>query len=201
METPEKAEQVTIGKVVTRKKPLGKRFTETFLGGDAKSVMHYIVQEVVLPAVKDAVVDAGSQFIERMIFGENRSARSRAASRWGTVGTYTNYQAMSQPSRSAANFQTVNNPQRTISRQAKASHNFSEIILSSRAEAEMVLDKLQDRVNKYEQATVNDLYDLVGITGDFTDEKYGWTDLTSANVRRLRSDQYLLDLPSPIQLD
>ena len=36
-----------------------------------------------------------------------------------------------------------------------------------------------------------DLYDLVGINGSYTDNKYGWTHLRSTDVQRVR-DGYLL---------
>jgi hypothetical protein len=49
-------------------------------------------------------------------------------------------------------------------------------------------------VSQYEQATVNDLYELVGVSGNFTDENYGWTDIRGAGITRIRGG-YLLDLP------
>lgn len=73
-------------------------------------------------------------------------------------------------------------------------HDFSDIILASRADAEEVLDRLRDLVSQYDVATVNDLYDLVGLTGEFTDDKWGWTDLRTASVRVVRGG-YLLNLP------
>ena len=45
-----------------------------------------------------------------------------------------------------------------------------------------------------------DLYDMVNITGDYTDTKWGWYDLRGAGVERIRSG-YLLDLPRPVPLD
>jgi hypothetical protein len=52
----------------------------------------------------------------------------------------------------------------------------------------------------YGQASISDLYELVGITANFTDNKWGWTDLRSSSVSRAR-DGYLLNLPRPILLD
>jgi hypothetical protein len=81
-----------------------------------------------------------------------------------------------------------------MSRQQRAQHDFSDIILASRADAEDVLDRLRDLINQYEMATVSDLYDLVGLTGEFTDDKWGWYDLRSAAVQAVRGG-YLLRLP------
>ena len=87
-----------------------------------------------------------------------------------------------------------------MSRTSRARHDFDEIILETRGEAEEVLSHLVDLTIDYQQATVADLYDLVGITSNFTDNKYGWTDLRSASVTRVR-DGYLINLPRTQILD
>jgi hypothetical protein len=87
-----------------------------------------------------------------------------------------------------------------MSRQGRARHDFDEIVLDERSEAEEVLDRLFDVVNKYESATVADLYDLVGLPSTHADYKWGWTDLRGAGVSRIR-DGYLLDLPDPEIID
>ena len=81
-----------------------------------------------------------------------------------------------------------------MSTRDKATHNFDGIILESRREAEEVIDRLGDLIDNYDAATVSDLYELVGITGSFTDDKWGWTDIRSAGIRRVR-EGYLLQLP------
>ena len=87
-----------------------------------------------------------------------------------------------------------------MSRRARGSHDFADIILATRVEAEEVIDKLFSLVSQYEQATVGDLYEMLGVERSFTDEKWGWDDLRGAGVSRISSG-YLLDLPRPIPLD
>jgi hypothetical protein len=87
-----------------------------------------------------------------------------------------------------------------MSRQARARHDFDEIVLESRTEAEEVIDRLFDLVSRYESATVADLYELVGLASSHTDHKWGWTDLRGAGVSRVRGG-YLLDLPDPHPLN
>jgi hypothetical protein len=194
-ETAKKIEQVTTGTVVTRKKPLGKRFVETFFGGDTRGVMNYVLVDVLLPAAKDMIADAVSQGIERMIFGEARSTSRRTGIRPGGHSGYVSY------NRFAPNPQQRQREEpRNISRRSRASHDFDEIILATRVEAVTVIDRLYDIIARYEQATVSDLYELVGVSGNFTDEKYGWTDLRGSEAVRVR-DGYLLSLPKPEQLD
>jgi hypothetical protein len=190
-----KIERVVESEVVRRKKPLGKRFLETFIGGDAKSVAHYVLFDVLLPAAKDTVADAVSQGIERMLFGEVRStSRRTGAPPGGQRSGYTSY------NRFSANAPSRREDPRGPSRQNRATHNFDEIILATRVEATEVIDRLFDLVSQYDSATVADLYELVGISGNYTDEKWGWSDIRGAGVTRVRNG-YLLDLPKPEPLD
>lgn len=188
-----KVDRVVDTPVVRRKKPLSKRFLETFFGGDTHGVLGYVMMDVLLPAAKDMVADAVSTGIEKMLFGETRSSSRRGGYRpsSGTSG-YVSYNRMSSPGR--------REEPRTISLRARDRHDFDEIVLATRVEAEEVIDRLFDLVSKYETATVADLYELIGTRVNYMDEKWGWTDLRGASVRRIRSG-YLLDLPRPENLD
>lgn len=186
-----KVERVVSGDVLRRKKPLGKRFMETFVGGDARSVWNYVLLEVLIPAAKDAMADAITQGIERVLFGEVRSSNRRGTSR---TGGYVSYNRYSSPSRPPWDRGRDERP--PLSRRARAQHDFDEIILPTRREAEEVIDNLFNLISKYDVASVADLYDLVGITPNFTDNKWGWADIRGADVTRVRNG-YLLDLPKP----
>lgn len=192
-----KVERVATGSVTRRKKPLGRRFSETFGGGDAQGVLAYIAQDVLLPAAKDMVADAVSQGIEKMLFGDARG-RSRTSTSRSSGGSNSNYVSYNRYSVNPGHRREE--PRREMSRRAKATHDFDEIILDSRAEAQGVLDQLFTLVDDYDVATVADLYEMVGQTGSFTDEKWGWVDVRGASVTRVKGG-YLLDLPRPEPID
>jgi hypothetical protein len=181
---PEKLEKSISGKIIERKKPLGKRIAETFTGDDSHTVGNYVLFEVALPAFKQLLADAGREAIERLLFGDSGRS-SRSSSRPG-YSSRTNYASMSTSAR--------REEPRTMSQKSRATHDFSEIVLETRGEAEKVRDDLIACVEQYDVATVSDLYDLVGITGSFADDKWGWYDLRDARIRRIR-EGYLLDLP------
>lgn len=193
---PKRIEKVVQGEVVRRKKPLGKRFAETFLGDAAKTVLGSVLMDVLIPAAKDMIVDAGQEALQRMIKGE--SAGTRRHIQRSTGNGYVSYNRM-HPSSGIAR-RDPREDSRPISRRARASHDFDEIILDSRVEAEEVLERLGDIIDKYEQVSVDDLYEMVGVKGDFPDAKYGWYDLRDARVTRIRNG-YLLDLPKPEPLE
>jgi hypothetical protein len=177
---PEKnktVEKIVEGEVKTRKRGLREKFGEAFLSEDSNTVVSYVLMDVLVPAFKSMVSDAVSQGIERILFGDSRPRHAP------TRSGYTNYTRYSDRT-----------DRRDLSRKARATHDFNDVILESRGEAEDVLDRLRDLISQYEVATVNDLYDLTGLTGEFTDDKWGWYDLRSASVRSIRGG-YLLNLP------
>ena len=59
---------------------------------------------------------------------------------------------------------------------------------------------MEELISMYGLVSVADLYELVGITGSYTDNKYGWYDIRSASVVRVR-DGYLLKFPKAIPLN
>jgi hypothetical protein len=185
-----KVERIVTGKVSKRKRPIGRRLTDTLFGGDAKGALSYVLLEVLIPAARDMVAEAATQTIERLIFGDARPPSRRSSVSGGQ--TYVNYSRYAKP-------QQREEPRR-LSQRGRTQHDFDEIILDTRAEAESVIDRLFDIISKYEAASVADLYGLVGITPTFVDDKWGWTDFRGAGATRVR-DGYLLDLPRPVPLD
>lgn len=69
-----------------------------------------------------------------------------------------------------------------------------EVIFDSRKSAEEVLHQMDQILQIYELVTVADLYDLSGITPSFFDTCYGWTNLKTAEVVRVRAG-YIINLP------
>lgn len=195
---PKRIEKVVQGEVVRRKKPLGKRFFETFLGETAKNALGYVLTEVLIPAAKDMVVDAGQEALQRMVKGESAGSRRHINRSTGGMNGHVSYNRFHQSP--SVGRREREDPRRSVSRRARASHDFDEIILDTRVEAEEVLERLYDIVDKYEQASISDLYELVGVQGDFTDAKWGWVDLQGSGVTRIRNG-YLLELPKPEPLD
>lgn len=186
-------EPVTKG--IKRKKSAGKRFIEAFTGEDVQSVGQYVLWDVMIPAAKSMILDAVTTAIERAMYGDNRPRPSAGGHRSG----YVSYNRMSKPT--STRYETGWNKPREISRAARASHNFDEIVLESRAAAEDVIDKLVTLIKQYDVASVASLYSLVDITGSFTDDKWGWTmeEVPHFTYRHIPQG-YLLDLPRPVEL-
>ena len=199
---PKKIEKIIAGEAVRRKMSLGKRLKETFIGGDSRGLFSYLLFEIMLPAAKDVVADVVSQGIERTLYGEARSTSRRTGVRpFGSSQGHVSYNRYSsnQGNQYSYNPGRRDDP-REISRQARGSHNFEEIILNTRSEAEEVLGAMFEYVSEYEAIPISALYEMLGITPSFPDEKWGWTDIRGCGIKRV-SNGYLLDLsrPEPIR--
>ena len=75
-----------------------------------------------------------------------------------------------------------------------------EPIFATRRDAEEILNYMGDLIDEYGFVTVADFYDLVGVSGNYTDNKYGWTDISNAEIVRVK-DGYMIKLPKIRKLD
>jgi hypothetical protein len=185
-EPREKVEKVIEGKVVKRKQPLWKRAARSMIADDAQSVGDFILVDVIIPAAKNLIRDIVVGGTDRALYG---SAKAR-----GRVGTTIVGGGLSSL-RTRYDKMAEERP-RTLSRESRAKHDFDDIVLDDRNEAITVMEELISRVSRFGSASVTDLYDLVGVTGSFTDQRWGWTDLSTADIRQSRGG-FLLDLPRP----
>jgi hypothetical protein len=195
-EDVKKIEPVVTGEVAARKKGLGKRFAELFIGGDSKSVLQYVVAEVLIPQVKDMLTEGVSSGFERWVYGESSRRPQRFGSRPSGGARPVNYALASRG----------NNPIGRATREERQptaslkSHGIEDILLATRVEADTVLDHMYSLLQKYEMVSVSDLYSLINWSSTHIDHKWGWVDLQGANVRLTR-EGYVLNLPKPQPLD
>lgn len=179
-----KVEKVIHGGVKTKKKTEMQKLTDIFLADDVGNVKEYILFDVLVPAVKKALSDIVTNGIDMVLYGETgHTKKNGTASKISYRGFYEK--------ESERKNNTVN--------RTRAGYRYDDIILETRGEAEDVLTSMDDLVDAYGMVSVADLYDLVDITGDYTDNNYGWADIRSASVVRTK-DGYLLKLPKVIPL-
>jgi hypothetical protein len=178
---------VVTGTVTERPRGIFSQVIRDFVQADSRSLAEYVILEVMLPSAKNLVLDMLNKGGERMLYGI-----SRPASRTGRPTGFYNYGGVPQASRQA-------DPRPTLSQQARTRHRYDEVVIPTRGEADDVLNGLKELVDLYGSASVSDLYDLLGYTGDFPDTKWGWEDLRRASVRTVRGG-YILDLPETVAL-
>lgn len=169
-----KVEKVVTGAVKSKKKNEIQKFANNFISEDISNIKDFIVMDIIVPTVKKSILD----IVNMVLFGESGK---------------TNVSTTSKPSYRAY-YDKVNNRGSVNVSRARSGYDYDDIILDNRGEAEEVLDRMFELVREYDLVSVADLYDLVGLTGNYTDNKYGWTDLRGARVVPVR-DGYLLKFP------
>lgn len=175
--------KVTSGKVVKKKASLGRRFLNAFFGEEVEDVRGYILQDILIPTIKETINEIICGGTGIILFGNAKGNRGNKK-----PGTYFSYNSIYD-----------NKKQRPNDRRDSNRYSIDDIILESRGEAEEVLSNLLDLIQDYGAARVADLNDMVGVTGQFTDNYWGWTDLSGASVKRVR-EGYLLVLPKAVNL-
>lgn len=193
--------KIVSGTVVKRKRSIGSRLKSTFFGGETQGVGAFLLEHVLKPAAQDMLADAVREGVDRIVYGDSRGGspvRGRSS-----TSSFTGYGSRFSGS-GFVNTSLRKDPREearpALSRQARQNHDFGEIILGSRAEASEVLRQLDGLIQKYDTASVSDLYRMLGETPEWTDNKWGWDHLQGASVRHTRHG-YLLDLPPTIPLD
>ena len=168
----------------TKKKREASKLAEILIAEDAANVKDYILMDVLVPAVKKAISDIVRDGIDMILYGEASGKRKP-----GTNSTYVSYNKCSYPRE-----YDRREPQRT-----RGGYNPDDIVLETRGEAEEVLARMDELIDLYGQVSVADLYDLVGKTCEYTDNKYGWTNIRNAEPVRVR-DGYLLKMPKALPI-
>jgi hypothetical protein len=177
-----KLEKVVTGTVTTRKKSGAQKITDLFIAEDAKNVKSYVLFEVLVPAIKDAVYNIVCDSAG-MIFGKPTGGRRGSVS---TRDNYTQYWKDRDRGYQPARPRTV--------------FDYDDIVFATRGDAEIVLNELRLTLREYGLVRVSDLYDLAGKSWSYTYRDYGWTNLERAEVVGVRGG-YIIDFPRPLPID
>lgn len=174
--------------VKTKERSFLRRIGDILINPNEGNISDYVINEVIIPSVKNMWADALISVIE-FIFGTRRPRSSS--------GSKTNYTVFSNSNSKPAQ-SSLQEPERYSV--ATSRQDFKEIIFEERWQAEDAVDKMTTAIMEYGTVSVADYYDIVGLPSNFTDNKYGWTNLANAHIERVGGG-YLLKLPPTIKLD
>ena len=173
---------VTTDVIVEKKKKRGRVVSALFGEEEVGSIKDYLLFDVVIPAIRNTIVDSVTNTVE-MIFGVDPRRSNRKGGPYAV--SYSSY------------YKSGNrNDRRDDVVDRDSGYDYRDITFRSRVAADEALYNLRELIEDYETASISDLYELVGITGDFQDHKWGWRDLDRARVIRVRNG-YAIDLPRP----
>ena len=178
-----KVEKIVKGTVKSKKKNGIDRLKDNFISEDAANIKTYVVMDVLIPAVKKAICDIVKNGVDMILYGESGRSSRRPSE-------YVSYDRR---------YLDRGDPRFYNADRARIGYSYDDIILETRGEAEDVLARMDELIEIYGMVSVADLYDLVGITGNYTDNKYGWTNIRNAEPVHVR-DGYMLRLPKVTSL-
>lgn len=185
-EKPEKKiDKIVTGEVVQKPKSPGRKFKDIFFGGDAKQVGRFVAADVLLPAMRNLLVEMITKGTERMIYGERMSPRRDPRINYGAQYSINPVRSNPFDPRSA---------QSSVPRGRINRHEINDIVVGTREEAELVVERLNDVLDTYDVVSLADLYDMLGLATSHIDNKWGWTVIRSIPIRQIRQG-YLLELP------
>lgn len=191
VENTTRPEITPVAKGVAKKRPFSKRFAEAFLGDDVQTIKEHLLWSVAVPAIKDVVEDLVNNGTSMLLRGTSRS----------TARTYRSG-LTSKPRTSYSSMSRSGNKTEKKDKPVSRGDRFEDVILDSRADAELVLDGIVERVAEYDWASVRDLYELAEIKEfDYIAENWGWDDLEllseEASVDSVRGGDWHVNLPRP----
>lgn len=185
VESKEKIAPVTTNVVVKKESEL-KKLRNQFFTEDAKSVKGHIFTDVVIPGIQRLLSDIVKNGIDWLIYGVRGSITNRSGVRGVSYSKFydsTSSKKTSPTPTSRSNVYSVN-----------------EVTFIDRGEAEAVLERLLEEIDRYDMVSVGDFYDMISQKHSFTDLNYGWKDLSTAEIVRSR-DGYSIKFPkiTPLQ--
>lgn len=177
---------------VVNKNSFGKKLTETFIEEDVQDVKDYIIFDAIIPGIKNLCLDA----LEMFFFGGSGGRRRGRRRDDDERTSYSSYYKSAKYKRSRRRRDDDDDDDYEKSDKT----DYRDIVVKYSDDAKDVVDQMRGRIHEYGQATVADLFDLVGITGKYTDNNWGWTKEEQIGIRRV-SDGYLIDVPEAKLLD
>ena len=150
----------------------------------------YIFMDVLVPAIKKAIYDIVTNGIDMFLYGGNAKSKNNST---GAKVSYRSFYDQKNNSNNSGYRGSENTKPRN-------GFEYEDIIFDNRGEAETVKRQMQSVIGRYGFITVSDLYDMVDLPAPYTSQKYGWMDVSNAEVRRER-DGYSIKLPRPVPID
>ena len=174
-----KIEKVVKGTVRTKKRSGLTKITEQLVSEDVNNVKSYILTDVFIPAVKKLVYDIITDGFSMILYGSTGAGKKK------TIGSNVSYRQF---------YDRRDDDRRTLST-SSSRFEYDDLIFDSRGEAEAVLNQMDVIIDTYGFVSVADLYDLADLSAPYTSNKYGWTNVSTADVARLRDGGYVIKLP------
>lgn len=160
-----------------RTKTQARKIADKLIAGTVSEVVTHIITDIVIPSVQRAITDS----INIMLYGD---ASDRGSRKQSNISYWT----------------ASNRPRERRCDDRRSPASYDDIIFDTRGDAELVLDKMDEIIDSYGTVSLLDFYEMAGQECPYTYRKYGWTNISSASVIRVR-DGYVVKLPKAMPID
>lgn len=176
------------------KKSIGEKAIEGFLGDSIKNAGSYFFEDILIPTLKDAFSEMLHAGIDRTLgIDSRRSGRYRRGGRRDyDIPSYRDYSRYSDR-------YSDRDRDRDRDRNTRG-FDLDDIGFDRREDAMELIDLMSDIVDKAGAVSLADVADICGKRAIPSDDRYGWTSVSSARVIRRRG-LYVVDMPRPRLID
>lgn len=138
------------------------------------------LKEYLMPAITDAIVGVITGTIDVICHGRVRKRTSGNTTRISYKDYYDDRNGM----------RSMNGVRSRIT--------YDDLTFRTKYDADEALNRMDEILEQFGVVTVADLFDIAGVSGNgYTDNNYGWTSLSSANVIAIGRGMYAIKLPRP----
>lgn len=184
-----KLEPVVTGTTKAKKKNfLEKTADELIAQKDSSIIRGYLFKDVFIPAFKSLTYNLIDGAVRMLLYGGNAPVDNRTRS----SNAYVSYSSLS----------TKNQVRPTNMVSGLDVFSFEKIMFSSKSDAINVLDQMYELLSRYQLVRVSQFYDLSNfVTDNIQATKFGWLDLSGAEVVSDYGGGYFIKLPKPYPID
>ena len=184
---PEKKEVRKVADARVRKQGLVKRLAKSIVEDSIETARERAIEDIIVPGFKGLIFDTITEMFDVLLFGGGGDRPYYSSNR-------PHFNSRRQEKTSYTDYYRDGSRRADVRGRRESLYEPDEIIVDTRTEARNALDELDFAIRKYGQASVADFYDIVGVTGDWTDNQYGWTNLRGASIKPVRNG-FMIILP------
>ena len=179
---------------VLNSRPGFRGLVDEFFKGDAKKIKRYLIHSVLIPKLKQMSLEMINSSARMSLYGDTKGPSGDKDYPNGTKYSYSKYYESDRRESDRGNYRRNDRP------------TYDNIVFRTSGRAEEVLDAMYDIINEYGViSVVTFLSDILELECDHTLDRYGWKDLSSAEVKLIPvptedggyEDGYWLKLPKP----
>ena len=189
----EEAVEKAVGPVISgsakaQKKTGFGKLASSIIAEDAKNVCSYLLTDVIIPSCKKVIHDIITDGADMFLYGKSGTTKASVSASKVSYGSYFQSGTKLEPLRVTASSSSI--------------YDYDNIVFDNRGDAEVVVEAMEDIVNRFGVVSVGDLYDLADLPSpNYTVHKYGWNanQMHTAQVVRHDND-YIIKLPRATQI-